>query len=582
VSFHELLQNVIDDTLGTAAVPGSLWAFRPELALCATIVALLLVRMLVPRWRNAAFYVAAAGLLESLYLLYSTGIPDQSTPIFTGMLIFDSFSFYMRGLLLFFALLLASFTQTSGIPDEEDSTEFYVLALGATLGMCLMVAANHMAVVFLGIEMASVPSYALAGLLRGRRQSSEAALKFAVFGAGTAGVMLYGISLLVGALGSAHIPTMAVRLAEMMPGMIHAGLGADRTLILVLGSIMLMVGLAFKLSAVPFHFWTPDVFEGATAEVAAFLSIASKTAALGLLVRVAIGFGAIAPSVELVHAPDAASGPAMAVRVAPDAAADARPGEASLGEALRTVENQGELQRRAELVAALEPVRQYLTGLIALLAAVTCTFGNLAAYGQTNMKRLLAYSTIAHAGYMMMPVAAAVALAGRDPRGAADAVASLAFYAAVYLFMNLGAFAAVAFLRNTIGSEEIADYAGLIRRSPGLTVCIAFILFSLVGMPPLAGFMAKFTIFAAVYDAGLLALLVVGVLNTVLSLFYYLRVVRVMAVTGQSPGPAAEVPMSSTAGAYCLIVTAPIVILGLWWDGLFLLARTAAGQLFPL
>ena len=585
MSFHQLVQNLIDDTLGAGLFRGSLWAFRPELAVCAAIVALLLARMILPRWKSGPFAITAVGLLAALYCLATAGAPEQARPIFTGMLVFDSFSVYMRGLLLLFALLFASFVETSGIPDEHDATEFYVLALGAVLGMCLMVSANHMMIVFLGIEMASVPLYVLAGFLRNRPKGSEAALKFAVFGAGTAGVMLYGISLLVGALGSAHIPTMAVRLAEMMPGMPHAELGADRTMILVLGGLMLMVGLAFKLSAVPFHFWAPDVFEGATAEVAAFLSVASKAAALGLLVRLALGFGTISPCLEAPPAHDLSPTLAAVTTSGTDIDAEAarleKPAEDPPAETAHAGPGRLSAVQRANLTAALEPARQVIAGLIALLAALTCTFGNLAAYGQTNMKRLLAYSTIAHAGYMMMPVAAAVALAGRDAPGAADAVASLAFYAGIYLFMNLGAFAAVAFLRNAMGSEEIADYAGLIRRSPGLTICVAVILFSLVGLPPLAGFAAKFTIFAAVYDGRLLTLLAVGVLNTVLSLFYYLRVVRVMAVAPEPQGrQAAAIPLSSAPGAYCLIVTIPIVVLGVWWNGLLALAKAAAAQLF--
>ena len=303
--------------------------------------------------------------------------------------------------------------------------------------------------------MASVPCYVLAGMQRNRSRSSEAALKYAVFGAGTAGIMLYGLSLLAGVLGTAHLPTMTARLAEL----ISTAPAADRTMVLVLGGLMLTVGVAFKLSAVPFHFWAPDVFEGATAEVAAFLSVASKAAALGLLVRLAAGFS---------------------------------------------------FQANPAALLALAPVRHYIVTLLSLLAAVTCTFGNLAAYGQTNMKRLLAYSTIAHAGYMMMPVAAAVALIGTNLPEARMAIASLIVYISIYLFMNLAAFAIVAFLRNAIHSEEIADYAGLMRTSPGLTVCMAIVMFSLVGLPPLAGFPAKLTIFLALVkahagDAGLWA-----------------------------------------------------------------------------
>ncbi len=408
---------------------------------------------------------------------------------------------------------------------QDDLTEFYVLMLGALLGMCLMISANHVLIVLLGVEMASVPCYVLAGMQRNRPKSSEAALKYAVFGAGTAGVMLYGMSLLVGVLGSAHLPTMAARLADS----IACGVGPDQTAVLTLGGLMLMVGVAFKLSAVPFHFWAPDVFEGATAEVAAFLSVASKAAALGLLVRLAAGFSFTA---------------------------DADP-------------------------AALEPVRHYIVTLLSVLAAITCTFGNLAAYGQTNMKRLLAYSTIAHAGYMMMPVAAAAALAGTDPTAAQSAIAALVVYISIYLFMNLAAFAIVAFLRNALGSEEIADYAGLMRRSPGLTVCMAIVMFSLVGLPPLAGFSAKMTILYALVEANLWTLLMIGVLNTVLSLFYYLRVVRVMIF---SPEPlyrqAPEIPLGSLAGSYCAMLTVPVVALFFLLDRLLYWANAASSSLF--
>lgn len=520
MSFYDLIQSVIDDTLGPSLV-----AFAPELTICATIVLLLLVRMLLSARSGGAFVLALAGSAAALWLAapwhylqagtaLASGV-EAGTPIFTGMLVFDKFSVFLRGLLLLFVVLFVVFTRISRVPDDDEATEFFVLILGATLGMCLMVSANHMFIVFLGIEMASVPSYALAGLMKGQRQSSEAALKFAVFGGATAGVMLYGISLLAGALGSVHLPTMAAQLA----GIVQNGLGMERGLVLVLGGLMVAVGLAFKLSAVPFHFWVPDVFEGAAAEVGAFLSVASKAAGLGLLARLAMTF------------------------------------------------------------AAVEPARVFMSGLLVLLAAVTCTFGNLAAYGQTNIKRLLAYSTIAHAGYMMMPVAAAVALAGTRKADASWAVGAMLFYVAIYLFMNLGAFASAAFLRNAMGSEQIDDYAGLVRRSPGLAVCFTIILFSLVGVPPLAGFSAKFAIFASVYQAGMLGLLGIGVLNTVLSLFYYLRVVRVMLLEGEpADRPAPTVPLVSAPGLYCLAVTLPLGVFFVWW-GLFDWATTAAAVL---
>jgi NADH-quinone oxidoreductase subunit N len=539
VNLDALVRNVVEDTIGKG---GSLWAFRPELTICATIIAVLLVRAFAPRWKQSAFYLTFFGLFIAFamcsvarghWFVFFDSVPTAST-IFTGTLVSDSFSVVMRAILLFFALMYVCFVQTAAVDQQENLTEFVVLMLGALLGMCLMVSANHILIVMLGVEMASVPCYVLAGAQRSRPKGSEASLKYAVFGAGAAGVMLYGLSLLAGVLGSAHLPTMATRLAMM----IQHGIDPNHTMVLVLGGLMLMVGVAFKLSAFPFHFWAPDVFEGTSAEVAAFLSIASKAAALGLLVRLATGFGFV-------------SGPT--------------------------------------LLESLAPVRSYIVALLAIMAAVTCTFGNLAAYGQTNMKRLLAYSTIAHAGYMMMPIAAAVALIGPNPENqeaARSAIASLVVYIGIYLFMNLAAFAIVAFLRNALGSEEIADYAGLVRTSPGLTVCMAIVMFSLVGLPPFAGVWAKVTIIISMINAaetspGFWALVLVAVLNTVLSLFYYLRVVRVMVL---SPAPLHQepptIPFRSMVGVYCALLTTPVIVLFFWLGGLMNWAHAAASALF--
>jgi len=216
-----------------------------------------------------------------------------------------------------------------------------------------------------------------------------------------------------------------------------------------------------------------------------------------------------------------------------------------------------------------------------LLAAVTCTFGNLAAYGQTNIKRLLAYSTIAHAGYLMMPVAAAVALADAAHRERSiDAVAALILYLGVYLFMNFGAFAIVAFVRNARGSEEIADYAGMIRRSPAVVVAMAIILFSLVGLPPLAGFAAKFAAFAALLDAKMYLLLIIGGLNTAISLFYYLRVVKVMMMEAPPEGqPDPSIPLLSIPGVYAVVLAGMMLLLFVGWGNLWMVGHIAGRAL---
>jgi NADH-quinone oxidoreductase subunit N len=338
---------------------------------------------------------------------------------------------------------------------------------------------------------------------------------------------------------------------------------------------MIGVGLAFKLSAFPFHFWCPDVFEGASAEVNAFLSVASKAAALALLVRVAVGFTSV-PEPAALGLPSGAG----AVQ-----AADASSGAPS-APTIRTVSY---VDAPAGSEDPFARIRNFVGLLIALIAAVTCTFGNLAAYGQTNIKRLMAYSTIAHAGYIMMPVAAAVALSGVNQDAAKAAYAAVPFYVGLYLFMNLGAFAIVAFLRNATGSEEIADFSGLVRVSPGVVVCLGVILFSLVGLPPLAGFAAKYVAFvqlvaamtqAPAFRNVMIALLVVGCFNTALSLFYYLRVIRTMAIDPEpADRPAKGFSLVSLPGAFVVLITLPVFVLGLFWDQFYTWLTAGAANL---
>ena len=549
MNLGSLITGSLNDTLAV-----SLPLFRTELCLAATIVLVLLCKMLPVLRRLDSGLVALGGVCFALWYAWNDlrGIPVAGLSpavtgaaglvrqeLFGGLLVFDSLTAYIRFLLMGFLFLYIPFTKASGIPDHEDGADFYTLVLGATLGMCLMTSANHLLMVFMAVEMASVPSYALAGLLKGRKASSEAALKYAVYGAGAAGIMLYGISLLAGLLGTCHLPSMASELARV----VDAGTATGSVMVLALGGLMVAVGLAFKLSAVPFHFWCPDVFEGAAAEIGGFLSVASKAAAVALLLRICFGLGVSPAGVGAV------------------AANLAEPG-----------------------LAGLESTRHFMVYVVGLMAAITCTLGNLAAYGQTNIKRLLAYSTIAHAGYLMMAVAAAVALVGVDAAASRDAVSAVAFYLGTYLFMNLGAFAIVALLRNRLRSEEIESYAGLVRSSPGIVVATAVVLVSLIGLPPLAGFVAKFLVFSSLVQAIsvgaerplMLVLLVVGGLNTVISLFYYLRVLKVMTF---DPPPADRVggdfSLVSLPGAVVTALVVPVVVLGVFWSGLYACAQLA-------
>jgi NADH-quinone oxidoreductase subunit N len=519
-------------------------AFLPELILCGGIVLLLLLRLfrafdrLHLGWVVLVLSVFALGTAFCQWqgqfklfgrVLFVMRSPDtfqfQRLEMFTGLLVYDNFTVYLRLFLLGFATLIIWLTLLTGIPDREDSADFYCLLFGATLGMSIMASANHLLMVFVGVEMASLPSYALAGFLKGRRQSSEASLKYVVYGGGASGIMLYGISLLAGKFGTASLPALAAEYVRAIQPVREGVFGVDP--VLILGTLFLLIGIAFKLAAVPFHFWCPDVFEGACAEVAGFLSVASKGAALALLGRVVFVLGGLDRAVQVA----------------------------------------GEVNWMT--------VVEYLLPALAVFAAVTATFGNLAAYLQTNLKRLLAYSTIAHAGYMMM------GLAPLTRQGAA----AVLLYLVAYLFMNLGAFAVVAFLRNQTGSEDLDDFRGLVRKSPFLVVTLSVFLLSLLGIPPLAGFFAKFWIFSALYNGGvgysehypglaytLYALLVIGGINTVISAVYYLKVMKVMIldttldeVEGR---PAQPVRPPAGAAVYAALLALVLLVVPIGWNRL--------------
>jgi NADH-quinone oxidoreductase subunit N len=487
-------------------------AFLPELILCGGIVLLLLLRLFSSLDRLhmgwVAILVSGTALAAACVQWCGCGLTSPAdflkngngkSDIFGGMLVYDYFTVYLRVFLLAFSLLVIILTLLTRIPDKEDSADFHTLILGATLGMMIMAATNHLLMMFIGVEMASLPSYALAGYLKGRKQSSEAALKYVVYGGGAAGVMLYGISLLAGKFGTAYLPDLAIAYV----GSVSAG-GFDP--ILVLGTLFVLIGIGFKLAAVPFHFWCPDVFEGASAEVAGFLSVASKAAAVALLARIVFAFSGVAGGISTA----------------------------------RTFEL---------LVPAL-----------AALGIVTATFGNLAAFRQTNLKRLLAYSTIAHAGYMIMSIATLSTIG----------VKAALVYLVAYLLMNLGAFAIVAFLRNQTGSEDLADYRGMVRRSPGMTIALSIFLLSLLGVPPLVGFVAKIEIFMALWQSasapGVASTVAVSLyaaffflgLNSVISAVYYLKVMKVMIieervedVEGKEAKPLVE-PLPAKAYAFLL------------------------------
>ena len=558
MSVSSILTQVLGEEL-----PRSIEIFVPELILCITVVVLLLWRMLGWEKNVPTCWVALLGSLLAFFGVFAqfmfmkTGFLNDNPVLdwmygefdlspegvghsgayFTGLLMHDQFAVFFRLGLSLFLVLVTSLTILSGIPDAEDGQDFYTLLIGSTIGMLLAVGANHLLMLFLSVEMMSVPSYVMVAFQKGRRQAGEASLKYVVYGAGMAGVMLYGLSLISGLLGTANLGELAGRFVMVM-GSENFSMGSPTALTLVLGIMLVLAGLAFKLSLVPFHFWCPDAFEGASAEVCGFLSVASKAAAFALLVRFVLAF-----------------------------------------------------QGSEAVLSELSTLFGVALGLISI---ITMTFGNLAAYNQTNVKRLLAYSTIAHAGYMVMAVAALLVLLNQTSPAlsaaeAARCVEGLLYYIAAYMFMNLAAFAVVALLRNETFREDIDGYNGIFQGSGAtklICICLGLSFFSLVGLPPLGGFVGKFMIFSAAFKAGsshwfLWVVLAFGGINTVFSLYYYLKVLRAMFIK-EPDVEVVQVEVPAMAGAYVLLVTLPILALGMTslMGDLTATAHAVAGTLF--
>jgi NADH-quinone oxidoreductase subunit N len=503
--------------------PAVLVQFAPEIALIAASAAVLLhgvaartVHRLTPLLIALAGLTAAAGLA-------AVGTPADA-PLWGGWLVSDAMSLYARAAVYAAGagtVLLALLGGFHRRPDAG-SAEFSVLLLGASLGLGLMCSAEHLLMMYLALEMAGLPGYVLVGFRRTGKASAEAAIKFVVYGSAASAVMLYGLSLLYGLSGSLLLPDAAAAIARPAEG--TASLAAA-------GVIAVVVGLAFKASAVPFHFWTPDVFEGAGAEVGAFLSTAAKAGAFALLLR----FGL--------------------------AVAGAVPGGMPVG---------------AGAVVLADG--------LAVAAAAGMLLGALAAFTQTNLKRLLAYSVVSHSGFLLMGLAA-LTLPGADGRGTVTGAESVLAYAAVNVLMNLGAFGVVVLVRRATGSEDLDAFRGLGRTMPATAVSMTVFLLSLTGLPPLAGFFAKFGLFAALFasahpeprtwDVLRIGVIAAGVLATVLSLFVYARIIRVMwAAEPRDDRP--DLRETLAAKAFCAAVAVPLVAAAVFWGPFAELTRAAA------
>lgn len=433
--------------------------------------------------RRGAVTVAAVISLTGILVAGAANAPLRilKETAFSGLISLDSYSWFFNLLILIAAgvTVLASIRYL--VDEGSELYECFSLLLFASAGMMFMVSANHILVIFVGLETLSISVYVLAGLLPGNAKSGESALKYLILGGFSSGIFLYGAALLYGGAGSLALPALTKHFT-----------GGPAGQLALVGMGLLLAGFSFKVAAVPFHMWTPDVYEGAPTPITGFMSVGVKAAAFGAFVRV--------------------------------------------------------------FFESFPELQMSWSQILWIVAVLTMILGNLAAIVQDNIKRMLAYSSIAHAGYILVGM-----IAGKEA-----GTAGVLYYLLAYTFTNLGAFGVVAL----VGSKGeanvmIDDYRGLAKRNPMLALVMSIFLFSLEGIPPTAGFVGKFTIFGAAVNAGYIWLVVIGVLTSAASVFYYFRVVMKMYMEVPETTPE---PLQFGAG---MIMALFIAVVGVLYIGIF-------------
>ena len=462
----------------------------PEIVLTFGALVLLLVDLILPKRDGAVFGVAIATLLATAVAVLSfAGVNVTAS---AGLLAIDGFATFFKLVFLLSAvmtvLMSGSYLRVEGVRAGE----YCFLILCATLGMMFMASGVDLITLFIGLETMAIAFYILAGFLKPSERSNEAAVKYFLLGAFSLGLLLYGMSLLYGATGTTSLNEIASTLA-----------GGERSLVLILALILIGAGMGFKIAAVPFHMWAPDVYAGAPTPVTAFLSVGSKAASFAMLLRI--------------------------------------------------------------FFVGLPFLVSDWQALFWVLAAITMTVGNIAAITQTNTKRMLAYSSIAHAGYVLVGVVA----------GTERGITATLVYLWVYLFMQLGAFAIISMLRRQdVVGDELKDLSGLYFRKPFAAIAMLIFMLSLGGIPPTAGFMGKVWVFGAAIDQGFIWLAVIGVVNSAISLYYYYRVIVFMWLKEETLG--SDIEMSPAMATVLGIAVVGSIFFGIFPDMLFDHAQTAS------
>ena len=482
----------------------NLTLFIPELTLAAFAIAVILLDLFVKQKRllvqvSLSGLVIAGGVTVAMW--------GYSFPaIFNNMLAVDNFALFFKLLFLgiAFLVILASIDYVSKFARFQG--EYYALVLLSTLGMMLMAATTDLISIYISLELTSISLYALVGFLKDRK-STEASLKYLLLGAIASAVLLYGMALIFGFTGKTQLGEIA-QVIQAMP--MQALLASPA---LILGIVLLIAGFGFKIAAVPFQMWVPDVYEGAPTPITAYLSVASKAAGFAIIMRVFFSAFGLPEWLSL---------------------------------------NWGII--------------------FAVLAAIGMTLGNIVAIPQTNIKRMLGYSSIAQAGYLLVGLAAM----GFSPVADILGRSSILFFLASYALTNMGAFIAIIAISNKLKSDLIEDYSGMGKRAPLLALALTLCLISLIGIPPAAGFMAKFYIFSAAVKHNLLWLVIIAVLNSVISAYYYLRVVKVMWL-GETVSKE-KVPSSGALRLALVLSCLGVLLLGIVPGYIMKLAQLAASM----
>jgi NADH-quinone oxidoreductase subunit N len=453
------------------------------------ILLLLVEAFIKDRPKLLPYIISFVGLGLAFASMYSAAGNPAKT-IFSNALVIDPFSNVMK-LVIITGTLVATFLSFSSKDIYKNlKSEFLIMVVGISVGAMLLISANNMLTMYLGIETLSILSYVIATMMKRNELSAEAGIKYALYGSITAGMMLYGMSHIYGVVGTLEFGGIGKYISEF---------NTSRLLILLPAFLLFFIGIGYKIAAVPFHMWAPDVYEGSPIPTTTFFSIVPKIAGIAALVRITFVFFNV---------------------------------------------DGGMLQHT-------------WIGILSVIAALTMTVGNVAAVKQRSIKRLLAYSSISHAGVMML---GAIVIGDVG-------VQAVAFYAVVYLFMTAVAFYILSHISDMNGNDHLERFSGLIRRYPLMTILMTITLFSLAGLPPFAGFIAKFNILYAIIVKGYYVLAIIAVLNSVVSLYYYMRIVRVMVFgTPESTDEIQGFSILNQAVVFGLSV--PIVLLGIYWNDL--------------